>query len=160
MRHTAETSEMDLEELYKMIAWPLYRLYGHAFEAFKIMITDHDSIIKKLEAHHGGEIPNYNEKILESLMTNIRRRMTPQPLKIRSDVELTCFQYGGIEHIKEAMRSAENASIENCQIKAKLVAPPIYVLTTQTLEKQLGIETLQKACEACKTSIEASKGKN
>eukprot|EP00210_Caulerpa_lentillifera_P003979 g3797.t1 len=159
MRHTADTLEMDLEDLYRMIAWPLYRLYGHAFEAFKIMITDQDSIIKKLETHHGGVIKDYNEKILTTLMTNIRRRMTPQPLKIRSDVELTCFQYGGIEHIKDAMRSAENASTDNCQIKAKLVAPPIYVLTTQTLEKQIGIETLQRACEACEASIVASKGK-
>ena len=33
--------------------------------------------------------------------------MTPQPLKIRADVELTCFHYDGIEHIKDAMRAAE-----------------------------------------------------
>lgn len=33
-------------------------------------------------------------------MKNIRRRMTPQPVKIRADVELTCFSYDGILHIQ------------------------------------------------------------
>ncbi len=33
-------------------------------------------------------------------MRNIKRRMTPQPLKIRADVELTCFKYDGVLHIQ------------------------------------------------------------
>jgi hypothetical protein len=33
--------------------------------------------------------------------------MTPQPLKVRADVEMTCFTYDGIEHIKAAIRAAE-----------------------------------------------------
>ena len=45
-------------------------------------------------------------------MKNIKRRMTPQPLKIRADEELTCFQYDGIEHIRAAMRAAEGQSTE------------------------------------------------
>lgn len=49
-------------------------------------------------------------------MKNIKRRMTPQPLKIRADVELTCFHYDGIEHIKKAMRAAEATSTEDCQV--------------------------------------------
>lgn len=102
-------------------------------------------------------------------------------------MELTCFQYDGIEHIKardavrtsdrrcfvrriapasfpwasggavpfccpaparlraaaiaqDAMRAAEACSTEDCAVKMKLVAPPLYVLTTQTLEKAKGIE--------------------
>ena len=46
-------------------------------------------------------------QVKEALLKNIKRRMTPQPLKIRADVELTCFHYDGIEHIKDAMRAAE-----------------------------------------------------
>eukprot|EP00983_Pelagomonas_calceolata_P050597 1142050-Pelagomonas_calceolata.AAC.3 len=49
-------------------------------------------------------------QVKEALLKNIKRRMTPQPLKIRADVELTCFQYDGIEHIRSAMRAAEAAS--------------------------------------------------
>lgn len=43
-------------------------------------------------------------QVRDALLKNIKRRMTPQPLKIRADVELTCFQYDGIEHIKSAIR--------------------------------------------------------
>jgi hypothetical protein len=32
----------------------------------------------------------------EALLKNIKRRMTPQPVKIRADVELTCFAYDGL----------------------------------------------------------------
>lgn len=36
MRHVAETTGSNLEELYKTVGWPLYRKYVHAFEAFKV----------------------------------------------------------------------------------------------------------------------------
>ena len=48
MRHVAETLEVDLEPLYQRIGWPLYRKYGHAFEAFKLIVTDPDSILDAL----------------------------------------------------------------------------------------------------------------
>ena len=41
----------------------------------------------------------------------------------------------------------------------KLVAPPLYVLTTQTLDKNKGVEVLTAACEACAKSIEKARGK-
>lgn len=43
-----------LQELYKQVAWPLFKLYGHAFEAFKQMVQDDGSaIIKRLEEDRG-----------------------------------------------------------------------------------------------------------
>jgi len=48
MRHVAETLEIDLEPLYQRIGWPLYRKYGHAIEAFKLIVTDPDSILDAL----------------------------------------------------------------------------------------------------------------
>lgn len=160
MRHVAETTGRDLEELYKCIAWPLYKLYGHAFEAFKTMVQDEGEVIfTRLEQEAGGPIPIMQEDVKSALLKNIKRRMTPQPLKIRADVELICYAYDGIEHIKSAMRAAEAAGTEECPVKMKLVAPPLYVLTTQTLDKNKGIEVLTAACEACSKSITANKGK-
>jgi translation initiation factor 2 subunit 1 len=75
------------------------------------------------------------DEVKDALIKNIRRRMTPQPLKIRADIELKCFQYDGVLHIKDAMRRAEAAGAQECPVKIKLVAPPLYVLTTQTLDK-------------------------
>ena len=41
----------------------------------------------------------------------------------------------------------------------KLLAPPLYVLTTQTLEKVKGIEALTDACDICRQVIESHKGR-
>ena len=37
MRHLAEITGQELEVLYKAVGWPLYKAYGHAFEAFKVI---------------------------------------------------------------------------------------------------------------------------
>jgi translation initiation factor 2 subunit 1 len=81
----------------------------------------------------------------EALLKNIKRRMTPQPVKIRADVELTCFAYDGVERIRDAMRAAEALGNEECPVRMKLVAPPLYVLTTATLDKAKGVEV--RLCE-------------
>jgi len=160
MRHVAETTGANLEELYRKIGWPLYRIYGHAFDAMKTMVADEGAgIFKRLEEENKGPLEVLTPEVHDALLKNIKRRMTPQPVKIRADVELTCFQYGGIEHIKAAMRAAEATSTEECAVKMKLVAPPLYVLYTQTLDKQKGVDVLTLACEACGKSIEGAKGK-
>jgi translation initiation factor 2 alpha subunit (eIF-2alpha) len=45
-------------------------------------------------------VPAMTDEVKDALIKNIRRRMTPQPLKIRADIELKCFQYDGVLHIK------------------------------------------------------------
>ncbi|PPR97188.1 hypothetical protein GOBAR_AA23482 [Gossypium barbadense] len=160
MRHVAETLDIDLEELYIKIGWPLYRKYGHAFEAFKIIVTDPDSVLNTLTCEvkkpgpDGQEVtevvPAVTEEVKDALVKNIRRRMTPQPLKIRADIEMKCFQFDGVLHIKEAMRKAEAAGNDDCPVKIKLVAPPLY---------EQGITILSKAIAACTEAIEHHKGK-
>ncbi|KAG8390137.1 hypothetical protein BUALT_Bualt01G0052200 [Buddleja alternifolia] len=169
MRHVAETMSIDLEDLYIHVGWPLYKKYGHAFEAFKLIVNDPDSILDSLTREvkeigpDGQEVtkvaPAISEEVKDSLVKNIRRRMTPQPLKIRADIEMKCFQFDGVLHIKEAMRKAEAAGNKDCPVKIKLVAPPAYVLNTQTLDKEQGITILNKAIEACTEEIERHKGK-
>ncbi|KAG8380853.1 hypothetical protein BUALT_Bualt06G0059700 [Buddleja alternifolia] len=169
MRHVAETMMIDLEDLYIHIGWPLYRKYGHAFEAFKLIVNDPDTILDSLtrevkEVGPDGQevtkvVPAISDEVKDSLVKNIRRRMTPQPLKIRADIEMKCFQFDGVLHIKEAMRKAEAAGNKDCPVKIKLVAPPAYVLNTQTLDKEQGITILNKAIDACKEEIERHKGK-
>lgn len=51
MRHVAETTGQDLEQLYKQIAWPMYKMYGHAFEAFKNMVQDPEPVFAKLQVY-------------------------------------------------------------------------------------------------------------
>ncbi|KAL6142019.1 hypothetical protein ACLB2K_060303 [Fragaria x ananassa] len=152
MRHVAETVNIDLEELYVNIAWPLYKKYGHAAEAFKIIATDSNLVLDSLT-------PAVSEEVKESLIKNIRRRMPVQPLRIRADIDVTCYHFDGVVHIKDALRRAEAAGNDECPVKVKLIAPPSYVVRTQTLDKKQGISVLSEAIEACKEEIERNKGK-
>jgi translation initiation factor 2 alpha subunit (eIF-2alpha) len=61
--------------------------------------------------------------------------LTPQAIKLRADIELTCYNDTGIDAIKRALRAGENVSSEAVPIKAKLVAPPLYVLATNATDK-------------------------
>eukprot|EP00955_Chlamydomonas_euryale_P107887 365807-Chlamydomonas_euryale.AAC.13 len=71
------------EALYQSITWPLYRIFGHAFDAFKIMVADNGAaIVARLEEDKGGPIEPLTEEVKEALLKNVKRRMTPQPLKV------------------------------------------------------------------------------
>lgn len=39
MRHVSTQVNIPLEDLYKEFGWPLYKKYGHAYDAFKLAIT-------------------------------------------------------------------------------------------------------------------------
>ncbi|EFN54994.1 hypothetical protein CHLNCDRAFT_134805 [Chlorella variabilis] len=154
MRHVAETTGHNLEQLYAEVAWPLYRMYGHAYNAFATMITDEEAeaVFKRLiEEVHGGNKPEVlTQAVQEGIMVNIRRRLTPQAIKVRADVEMTCFAYEGVEQIKEAMRVAQRCGSQACPVSMKLVAAPRYVLTTSVLDKTQ---------TSARPSIEAAKGR-
>jgi translation initiation factor 2 subunit 1 len=149
MRHVAEKLNLVLEDLYQQIGWPLYKKYGHAYEAFKLAITEPEKVFEDLEM---------SPEVSEELSNNIKRRLTPQPIKIRADIEVTCFGYDGIDAIKSALKAGEACENEEVQIKVKLVAPPLYVMITTALDKNLGIDILDKAIITIQEAIEKSGG--
>ncbi|ORZ38374.1 translation initiation factor eIF2 alpha subunit, partial [Catenaria anguillulae PL171] len=149
MRHVAEKQNLVLQDLYEQFGWPLYRKYGHAFDAFKLAIQDPEKVFEGLEIEPA---------VMEELLLNIRRRMTPQPVKIRADVEVTCYAYEGIDAIKTALGQCEGLSTEEVPIKVRLVAPPLYVITTVTTDKQGGIDLLERAIATIQESINQAGG--
>jgi translation initiation factor 2 subunit 1 len=40
-------------------------------------------------------------EMIASVLSYVKRRLAPQPVKIRADIEVTCFDYEGIDAIKE-----------------------------------------------------------
>ena len=78
---------------------------------------------------------NLEAKIRDALTLNIKRRLTPQLVRLRADIEVMCFGYDGIDAIKRALLNGEKQSTEECPIKIKLVAPPLYVLMTASIDK-------------------------
>jgi translation initiation factor 2 subunit 1 len=160
MRHVAERFDTPLEELYVQFGWPLYKKYGHAFDAFKLAITyvyhfDFNVVREPDTVFEGLELPL---EVKRDLLSNIRRRLTPQPIKIRADIEVTCFAYEGIDAVKAALQAGEACSTDQIAIKIKLVAPPLYVMVTYSTDRTLGIETMEKAIEHIEQSIKSANG--
>ncbi|KAI0281786.1 eukaryotic translation initiation factor 2 alpha subunit-domain-containing protein [Russula aff. rugulosa BPL654] len=146
-----QSEEERLEKLYEQVAWVLGRKYGNVYDAFKLALTEPDAVFSALQ----NPMP---QAAYDLLTATIARRLTPQPIKLRADIELTCYTPSGIEAIKKALRAGEKASSEAVPIKAKLVAPPLYVLSTNATDKYAAVERLERAIESIQGTIEKQGG--
>ena len=147
--NVAKTCNVWLEDLYKNIAWPLYSKYGHAYDGFKLAVSDPDTVFE------GLTIP---EKIMKALMKDVNRKLATKAIKVRADVELTCFTSEGIDAIKAALIAGKQSN-PKANISIKLVAPPLYVMTMQALDKKQGIATLNEAIAKATEVITAKGGR-
>lgn len=150
LRHVAEilefTSDAQLEELYQKTAWYFEEKYKNkaaAYDFFKLSVTE-PSVLDQCEL---------DEKTKEVLLHNIKCKLTSQAVKIRADIECSCFGYEGIDAVKESLKSGLSRSTEEITIRINLIAPPLYVMTTSTPDKSEGLKTLEEAIENIKESI-------
>ena len=141
-----------MEALYRQTAWPLYEKFGHAYEAFCASITDPDSIFNE------ELTPGLHADLRATMLDNIAKRLTPTAIKIRADIEVTCFSYEGINAIKGALMKGVNLGTEDLPVKIKLVAPPLYVMLCTALDKSKGIGLLNEAIEIMREDIRKHKG--
>eukprot|EP00656_Telonema_subtile_P038874 TRINITY_DN44039_c0_g1_i1.p1 TRINITY_DN44039_c0_g1~~TRINITY_DN44039_c0_g1_i1.p1 ORF type:complete len:347 (-),score=122.56 TRINITY_DN44039_c0_g1_i1:114-1154(-) len=151
MRHCAERVEQDLESLYEQVAWPLAHKYTSVHEAFVRSISDPEQVFGNIEM---------TDHVRESLMSQITRKLSPAAIKIRSDFEITCFSSEGIDAIKAALFAGEAAgSTESAPVKVRLIAPPLYVMMTSSMDKAAGIEAMKTALAAITEEIQKRKGR-
>lgn len=156
LRHTAEVlklaTDQQFEELYEKTAWKLdekHKSPGHAYEVFKASVTE-PSVLDELDI---------TPECKEILISNIKRRLTPQAVKCRADIEVSCYSYEGIDAIKNALKEGLKLSSELKPLKINLIAPPLYVVTSSSLDGEEGVKLLQEVIDRVKVSIESFNGK-
>lgn len=126
-------------------AWPLCLLsFGHCERTQITDETRHDPDSEPESVFYGLDIP---DDVFAELKANIARRLTPQPVKIRADIEVSNFAYDGILRIQEALAAGEALSTDEIPIKIRLIAPPLYVMVSHTTDKQGAIDRLEQAIE-------------
>jgi len=151
MRHLADITKQDMEQLCKDISWPLYKEYGHCFDAFKASLKEPDIIFKNIK------FPNDDTK--KALLNILKNRLKSQPVKIRADFEVTCFSSEGIDAIKSALKEGEKVSTKDFNIKIQLISPPLYVMITSTTNDQkIVISLMEQALSIIKEKINSSGG--
>ncbi|XP_060828937.1 eukaryotic translation initiation factor 2 subunit 1 [Bombus pascuorum] len=151
LRHVAELLHYDsddqLEELYQKTAWHFEEKYkkqkASAYDFFKQSVLD-PSILAEC---------GLDEYTKDVLLNNIKRKLTSQAVKIRADVEVACYGYEGIDAVKAALKAGLALSTDELPIKINLIAPPLYVITTSTPEKQDGLKALNDAIDAIQNKI-------
>jgi translation initiation factor 2 subunit 1 len=152
LRHVAEQQQakgntvITLRWLYENIAWPLYKRYPHVYDAFRAAIAEPEVVFEGL--------PVLAPDVMEGLLAQIKRKLTPQPIKIRCDIEVTCYNYEGIEAVRAALQAGMALSTDEIPVQVRLIAPPLYVMTTSTLNKAGGVDLLTKATEVIQAKIE------
>jgi len=156
LRHTAEvlklTTDEQFEELYEKTAWKLddkFKKPGYAYDIFKQCVAD-------VSVLDDCDIPQEWKDIL---ISNIKRRLTPQAVKCRADIEVSCYSYEGIDAIKKALREGLTLSTDDKPVKINLIAPPVYVVTSSSLDREDGVQLLQSVIDRIKESIESLKGR-
>jgi translation initiation factor 2 subunit 1 len=152
MRHVADRQGKRLDELYEIVGWPLYRKYGHAYDALKLCLSGETDDV--LQVCH-----KIDSATKSCLLDFVKKKLSPQPIKVRADLEVTCFSYTGINSIREALIQGQRECLDVCPIQIRLIAPPMYVMTTMTLDKELGIQTLTLAISAITKKILERGGK-
>ena len=73
-----------------------------------------EACVSVQELNGGEPLPVLSDDVRTAIMKNITRRMTPQPLKIRADIDMTCFAYDGVLHIQVLLKYTDATHLTPC----------------------------------------------
>ncbi|KNH05061.1 translation initiation factor eIF2 alpha subunit [Perkinsela sp. CCAP 1560/4] len=153
MQSTVQKSRnFSLEELYKIIVWPLYTRFDSAYDGLKLAMGNAEKVITALG------LQEQHLSMFDALLQEVSVRLKASAFRIRAEVELTLYTSEGIEGIKEVLAKAEKSGTEDSPIKIHIVAAPHYTVRTQSLDKALGISLVQNAVSMIITDITAKGG--
>ncbi|KAL7713776.1 Eukaryotic translation initiation factor 2 alpha subunit [Entamoeba marina] len=143
MRLTAKKLDLYMEDLYTQFGWPLARKYGTLHDAFK------KSLVEPEVLDTAGIEPN----VLEVLKPTIAHYMTIQPLKFRADIDVYCYEKGGVKSVRDALTAGID-SVGETELTIKLVSSPTYGMFLTHLDRVKGMEAMHEALSAVKRAIE------
>ena len=148
MQRVSTLCSIPLEELYRMVGWPLYRKHGHAFDAFTQIVSD-PTLLNEY---------NLPDKVRDELVKIIQQRMSVHPFKVQTDLEVTCASFQGIEAIKSALRAGMATGTEAEPVSIQLITTPLYMVSVTTLDTEQGIDMLERAVDAIQKEIKKHAG--
>jgi len=155
LRHVAQIlgfqSNEELEDLYVKTAWHFEaktKKKGSSYDWFKQAVQD-PTVLEEC---------GLEDTVKKVLLDQIQMKLTQQAVKIRADIEVSCYTYEGIDAVKNALRAGIACSTDEVPIKINLIAPPLYVMTTSTAEKTDGLKILEEACKAVEDKIRSTGG--
>jgi len=145
-----DMTSCSMEDLYKMFGFEMLEQYETGNNLFKLAAKNPDQFLERIK------IP---EDIRELVMANLKRKLTPQVVKIRGDVGVTCEARAGIDAIKESFKAALAVSTKEYPIRITLIGTPLYMVVCSTLDKEEGVIRVKKAIQIIRKQIEERGGR-
>lgn len=135
---------LPLLELHQLITWPLYNIYGHAYDAFRLYLSESEQV---------PEINHISEEIRIILLDQLKKRIQSSLIKVRADIDISCFGSDGIEAIKLSLMEGVSVSDLKYPITIKLISSPTYLLMMTVTDKEYGLMKIREACELISKKI-------
>lgn len=153
MQRVAQECEAPIESVMTKVAWTLYksRQWPHAFDALKQAVAEPEAVLGPLDL---------DPKVYERVCVGVQHKLRADLLKIQADVDVTCFAIEGVDAIREVLlhgqESGQDADGSNVQVFVQ--APPLYILSTQSEDKEEGIQRLWDVIDAMKEMMKKKGG--
>lgn len=138
-----------MEYLYKNIIWPLYKSYHHALDALKYILNGDENIFENMII---------SDEIKNELISIIKSRLAPQPIKIKSVFKLICYTFNGIDDIRQSLLNGKKIGTKDIPINFKLITPPLYECEIISINKNEGFKIMESGLTEVKKNIEEKGG--
>jgi translation initiation factor 2 subunit 1 len=144
-----------LEYLYKNIVWNIVKTEKYEFpvDAFEEAVNT-PSVLDPF-------LVDISEPVKKLLLKDIKHRLATQQVKVQATFELTCFTHEGIDAIIPSLKAGQdlaNQLDKDHPTKVNLISTPLYTIATTTMDKEKGMEVINKAVETIKAEIEKRNG--
>ncbi|XP_021370743.1 eukaryotic translation initiation factor 2 subunit 1-like [Mizuhopecten yessoensis] len=142
----AYDTDQQLEELYSRTAWYFdkkYQKQGASYDAFKCSVS-------QPELFDGC---NLDTDTRDVLLASIRQKLSPKIVKVRADIEVACTGYEGVDAVRRALKKGLELTTGESPVKIHLISPPVFVVSTSTVDWQAGISKVTAVLDVIKASI-------
>lgn len=145
--HAADEVGMPRQQAMEMVAFPLYLAHGTAWESLKLGLTKPDEVFGPM---------NIPENLKDAIIQTAQHRLKDQPVKLRVDLDITCFAAEGVNAIREVLRVGQKTGedqVPRIPLTVSIVAPPSYIVRAQTEHREEGLKRLHEAVAAMQAAM-------
>eukprot|EP00768_Dysnectes_brevis_P006949 gnl/Dysnectes_brevis/567_a625_5581.p1 GENE.gnl/Dysnectes_brevis/567_a625_5581~~gnl/Dysnectes_brevis/567_a625_5581.p1 ORF type:complete len:284 (-),score=81.34 gnl/Dysnectes_brevis/567_a625_5581:74-925(-) len=145
VRHCSTELRIQPMDLYRAWGWPIAAEHGSLYKGLKKALTAFDDVFGT------SGLSKEHKEIVKRL---IHMRMSPQPVRVQAEIRVMCYQaYRGIQAIQDALRAGLVVSTEEMKISIRLDVPPIFVISTSTLNAEGAIAAINQCMDIIQAKI-------
>lgn len=148
VKQIVEKTNKTMQEFYEKYIWTLTKKYGDPYDAFKLILTEPDTVFDAIGIFDVSERNDVSDLIVQM--------MKQRNVKAYAEIDLMCFETG-IDGIKKILSSGEitNSRPQKfgnciCNVIIQYIGSPTYSLYTISIDRQFALQTLDKSIEIMK----------